>query len=70
MPVQKGPTEFYKNVGRDRYTDGSTIWLAGGGFRPGMAYGETDEFAMQITRDKVGLHDLHATLLQMGFDHR
>lgn len=58
-------------VGRDHHIDGYTIWLAGGGFRGGISYGETDELAMSVAQDRVDLHDLHATILhQMGFDHR
>ena len=58
-------------VGRDHHVDGYTIWLAGGGFRGGMTYGATDEFAMKVVENKVTIHDLHATILnQMGFDHK
>jgi hypothetical protein len=60
-----------KLVGRDHHIDGYTIWLAGGGFRGGMAYGSTDELAMAVTENKVTLHDFHATVLhQMGLDHK
>ncbi|MGB7347966.1 MAG: DUF1501 domain-containing protein [Pirellulaceae bacterium] len=58
-------------VGRDHHVDGYTIWMAGGGVRPGMAYGATDELAMKVVQNKVTLHDLHATILhQLGFDHK
>ena len=58
-------------IGRDHHIDGYTIWLAGGGFRGGMTYGATDDFAMKVIENKVTLHDLHATILnQMGFDHK
>jgi hypothetical protein len=46
------------------------MWMAGGGVKGGMTYGETDEFGFRAVSDKVHVHDLHATLLHlMGFDH-
>ena len=58
-------------VGRDHHVDGYTIWLAGGGFKPGSVYGATDDFGLKVAENPVTLHDLHATILhQMGFDHR
>ncbi|MCA9121695.1 MAG: DUF1501 domain-containing protein [Planctomycetaceae bacterium] len=58
-------------VGRDHHIDGYTIWLAGGGFKRGFAYGSTDEFGLAVAEESVSLHDLHATILyQMGFDHK
>ena len=46
------------------------MWLAGGGIRAGMSYGETDDMGYQSVVDKVSVHDLHATLLKLlGFDH-
>lgn len=57
-------------TGRDHNPGGFTIWLAGGGFKPGITYGETDEFGHKASRDKVHMHDLHATLLHaLGLDH-
>jgi hypothetical protein len=56
--------------GRDHNHYGFTMWLAGGGFRGGMAYGATDEFGFRAVENRVSVHDLHATLLhQLGFDH-
>jgi hypothetical protein len=56
--------------GRDHNPQGFTMWLAGGGVRAGLAYGETDEFGYFAVRDKVHMHDLHATILHlMGIDH-
>ncbi len=58
-------------VGRDHHIDGYTVWLAGGGVRPGMTYGATDELGMAVAENSVPLHDFHATLLHlMGFDHK
>ncbi|MEW6306129.1 MAG: DUF1501 domain-containing protein [Verrucomicrobiota bacterium] len=57
-------------TGRDHNPGGFTAWLAGGGFKPGLAFGETDEFGHLAVKDKVHMHDLHATILhQLGLDH-
>ena len=56
--------------GRDHNPGGFTIWLAGGGVKPGFAYGETDEWGHHAVKDKVHMHDLHATALHLlGMDH-
>jgi hypothetical protein len=56
--------------GREHHPFGFTMWLAGGGFRGGLAYGATDEFGWHAVENKVHVHDLHATILhQMGIDH-
>ncbi len=58
------------DYGRDHHPRCFTIWLAGGGVKPGITYGETDEFCYNITRDPVHVHDLHATILYcLGIDH-
>lgn len=57
-------------VGRDHNPGGFTIWMAGGGVKPGISYGETDPIGYEAMIDKVSIHDLHATMLGlMGFDH-
>jgi hypothetical protein len=57
-------------TGRDHNPQGFTVWLAGGGLRPGIAYGATDEFGQNAMSNKVHMHDLHATLLHLlGLDH-
>lgn len=57
--------------GREHHPFGFTMWLAGGGIRPGMVYGETDEYGWHAIRDKVHVHDLHATMLHLlGLDHK
>ena len=49
----------------------SPVWVAGGGFKSGYAYGETDEFGFRGINGRVHMHDLHATLLhQLGLDHK
>ena len=57
--------------GRDHHVNGYSIFMAGGGFRGGMAFGETDDFGNAVASDPVDIHDIHATLLhQMGLDHK
>ena len=57
-------------TGRDHNPGGFTVWLAGGGFKPGLAYGRTDDFGSKAVTDKVHMHDLHATILDaMGLNH-
>jgi hypothetical protein len=56
--------------GRDHHPNAFTMWLAGGGTKPGMVLGETDDLGFNVTKDKVHVHDLHATILHLlGFDH-
>jgi hypothetical protein len=46
------------------------MWMAGGGIKPGVTLGESDELGFNVVKDKVHVHDLHATMLQLlGFDH-
>lgn len=56
--------------GRDHHVSGYTIWMAGGGIRSGMTYGETDEMGMSAVENAIDIHDVHATILhQLGVDH-
>jgi hypothetical protein len=58
------------NYGRDHHPRCFTRWMAGGGIKPGMVYGETDDFCYNITQDPVHIHDLNATTLRLlGIDH-
>jgi hypothetical protein len=58
-------------TGRDHNHHGFSVWMAGGGIKGGMTYGSTDEFGYQAIENRVHIHDLHATMLQlMGFDHK
>jgi hypothetical protein len=58
------------NYGRDHHGRCFTMWMAGGGVKPGLSYGETDDFCYNITKDPVHIHDFNATLLHlMGIDH-
>ena len=56
--------------GRDHHVSGYTIWMAGGGIKGGMAYGATDEMGMSAVKNRLDIHDIHATILhQLGLDH-
>ncbi|MCA9271351.1 MAG: DUF1501 domain-containing protein [Planctomycetales bacterium] len=60
-----------QNYGRDHHPRCFTMWLAGGGFKGGTIYGETDDFSYNIIKDPVHIRDFHATVLhQMGYDHQ
>jgi hypothetical protein len=59
-----------KNYGRDHHPRCFSIWVAGGGMRSGVSYGETDDYSYNIVKDPVSVHDLHATILnRLGIDH-
>jgi hypothetical protein len=59
------------NVGRDHNPFGFTMWMAGGGAKPGTVYGATDDFGYFAVENKVHVHDLHATMLHLlGIDHK
>ena len=66
-----GRTPFAQGSdGRDHNEFGFSVWLAGGGVRGGMVYGETDEWGYKATSEKLEMHDLHATLLHLlGLNH-
>ncbi|GMV95159.1 MAG: hypothetical protein AMXMBFR82_49370 [Candidatus Hydrogenedentota bacterium] len=58
------------NYGRDHHGRCFSIWMAGGGIKPGITYGETDEFSFNVVKDPVHVHDFNATVLHlMGIDH-
>jgi len=58
------------NYGRDHHPRCFTMWMAGGGSKPGAIYGETDDFSYNIVKDPVSVHDFHATVLRLlGMDH-
>jgi uncharacterized protein (DUF1501 family) len=57
-------------LGRDHHNKAFTMWVAGGGFKPGITIGQTDEIGFNVVQDRVHVHDLHATLLHLlGLDH-
>lgn len=69
LPVVQydGPSE---KMGRDHNTHGFSMWVAGGGFKAGVTYGETDEFGHKAVKDIINHHDYHATILKLfGIDH-
>jgi uncharacterized protein (DUF1501 family) len=66
-----GRTPMGQGSGRDHHILSFSGWVAGGGFRPGYAHGETDELGYRAVVDPVSVHDLHATLLHVfGVDHK
>ena len=59
-----------ENYGRDHHPRSFTVWMAGGGIKSGLTYGETDEFGYNVVRDPVHVHDFQATLLHLlGIEH-
>ncbi len=59
------------NYGRDHHPKCFTIWMAGGGIKPGIVHGETDDFSYNVVANPVHIHDLNATILHcLGIDHR
>jgi hypothetical protein len=56
--------------GRDHHPNAFTVWLAGGGLKPGLTLGSTDELGFEVVQDRVHVHDLHATILHLlGLNH-
>lgn len=69
-PFREGRTAGSQVLGRDHYPDCFTMWMAGGGVRPGFHYGATDELGFGVVENKVHVHDLQATIMHLlGFDH-
>jgi hypothetical protein len=69
-PMVESNPDAGRKLGRDHHPQAFTIWLAGGGIKPGLVMGETDELGFHVVNDKVHVHDLQATLLHLlGFDH-
>ena len=59
------------NYGRDHHPRCFTMWMAGGGIKPGLSHGETDDYCYNIVKDPVHIHDLQATILHcLGIDHK
>jgi hypothetical protein len=59
-----------EDYGRDHHPRCFTMWMAGGGIKPGITYGETDDYSYNIVKDPVHVHDLHATMLHcLGIEH-
>jgi len=69
-PQVEASTELKRSLGRDHHPQAFTMWLAGGGTRRGVTVGETDDFGFNVVKDRVHVHDLHATILHLlGVDH-
>jgi hypothetical protein len=58
------------NDGRDHHPNCYTVWMAGGGVKPGLVMGKSDDFGFNVVEEKVHVHDLNATILHLlGIDH-
>ncbi|MEM7700269.1 MAG: DUF1501 domain-containing protein, partial [Verrucomicrobiota bacterium] len=69
-PMVEASAALGRSMGRDHHPAAFTMFFAGGGIKPGITIGETDELGMTITEDPVHIHDLHATILHLlGVDH-
>ena len=69
-PFIQGDIKERKRWGRDHHPYAFTVWMAGGGIKPGITYGETDDYCYNIARDPVHVHDFQATALHcLGIDH-
>jgi len=66
-----GRTPMAQGSGRDHHMKGFSMWMAGGGIKGGISYGNTDEFGYNAVEKPVPVHDIHATMLHlMGIDHK
>ena len=69
-PMVEVSAALKRSNGRDHHPQAFTVWLAGGGIKPGFTLGKTDELGFHVTEDPVHVHDLQATILQLlGIDH-
>ena len=69
-PFREGRTAKGKVLGRDHFPDCYSMFMAGGGSKPGLSYGESDDLGFRVAKNKVHVHDLQATILHLlGFDH-
>jgi uncharacterized protein (DUF1501 family) len=69
-PMVQDEPENNAYKGRDHHNKAYSMWFAGGGIKPGVTIGKTDELGFDAVEDRVHVHDMHATLLhQLGFDH-
>jgi arylsulfatase A-like enzyme len=67
MNEERGGSKF---LGRDHHSKAFTMWAAGGGIKPGVTVGQTDDVGFNVVQDPVSVHDLHATMLHLlGIDH-
>jgi hypothetical protein len=69
-PMVETNTALGRSLGRDHHPQAFTVWLAGGGIKPGASYGATDDLGFHVVQNEVHIHDLQATILHcLGFDH-
>ena len=69
-PMVETNVALGRSLGRDHHPQAFTIWMAGGGIKPGMTYGTTDDLGFHVVENPVHIHDLQATILHcLGFDH-
>jgi uncharacterized protein (DUF1501 family) len=69
-PMVESNVALGRSLGRDHHPQAFTMWMAGGGIKPGLTYGATDELGFHVAQDPVHVHDLQATILHLlGFDH-
>jgi len=69
-PMVETNAALGRSLGRDHHPQAFTVWLAGGGIKPGLTYGSTDDLGFHVVENQVHVHDLQATLLHcLGFDH-
>jgi arylsulfatase A-like enzyme len=69
-PFREGRTAKSNVLGRDHFPDCFTMFMAGGGMKPGLSYGSSDELGFTVAESKVHIHDLQATILHaLGMDH-
>ena len=68
-PMLQGSSKK-ESAGRDHHKEAFTVWMAGGGLKPGLTYGSTDDLGFMVNENPVHVHDLHATILHLlGLDH-
>src|SRR5262245_25482474 len=69
-PMVESNPQLGRSLGRDHHPQAFTMWMAGGGVKPGITHGATDELGFHVAQDPVHVHDLQATILHLlGFDH-
>jgi arylsulfatase A-like enzyme len=69
-PMVESSAALGRSLGRDHHPQAFTMWMAGGGIKPGQTIGATDEFGFHITERPVHVHDIQATILHLlGMDH-
>jgi uncharacterized protein (DUF1501 family) len=69
-PMVESNSALGRSLGRDHHPQAYTLWMAGGGIKPGISYGATDDLGFHVVENPVHVHDLQATILHcLGFDH-